>query len=135
VLNRCRNLDDVQETVHIMMYIFPRQFRLHNVFTFVKDHRETALPFKDYNLREAEIRSKIGGTRFVAAKPQKGEAGQKPVLPKRLRGIAFDLVQVLRKLHDRCSYLELLKHHCPISVSGLIRTEDLADNARLSWNP
>lgn len=117
VINRCRNLEDVQETVHIMKYIFPRQFGLHNVFTFVRDHRETALPFKDYNLREAEIRSKDGRTRLVATETETGGTTQKPILPKRLRGSVFELVQLLRKFHHRCSYVELLRHHCPVNVS------------------
>ncbi|TID27305.1 telomerase reverse transcriptase [Venturia nashicola] len=116
VLNRCQNLDDVQETVHIMKYIFPRQFKLHNVFTFVRDHKETALPFKDYNLRETEIRQKDGGLQTKAAVKSKAESAPKPVLPKRLRSVAFDLVQSLRKLHHKCAYVELLKHHCPIST-------------------
>jgi telomerase reverse transcriptase len=118
-----------------MKYIFPRQFRLHNIFTFARDHRETALPFKDYNLREAEIRSKNRGTQVAAAELEKRETTQKPILPKRLRGIAVELVQVLRKLHHRCLYVELLKHHCPISVSILVRMKDLADDARLSCSP
>lgn len=76
-----------------------------------------ALPFKDYNLRETEIRLKGGGSQEKAAETSKAESATRPVLPKRLRGVALDLVQMLRKLHHRCSYVELLKHHCPISVS------------------
>ncbi|KAE9994719.1 hypothetical protein Vi05172_g10512 [Venturia inaequalis] len=116
VLERCRNLDDIQETVQIMKYIFPRQFKLHNVFTFVRDHRETALPFKDYTLRETEIRQKAERSQAEVAVKWKADLAPKPVLPRRLRGVAFDLVQLLRKLHHRCSYTELLKHHCPIST-------------------
>jgi len=126
VLNRCRNLDDVAETVHVMKYVFPRQFRLHNVFTWARDHRETALPFKDYNLREAEIRSKTGPVDVANAELAEKGVDQKPILPRRLRGAAFELVKSLRKLHHRCSYVELLRHHCPVSVSMPILSEALS---------
>jgi telomerase reverse transcriptase len=100
-----------------MKYIFPRQFRLHNVFTFVRDHKETALPFKDYNMRETEIRLRNGGKDSSVAGLGIVETAHMPRLPKRLRGLPFELVLGLRKLHRRCSYVELLKHHCPLSVS------------------
>ncbi|QDS67468.1 hypothetical protein FKW77_000863 [Venturia effusa] len=116
VLKRCRDLNSIQETIHVMKYIFPRQFRLHNVFTSCRDHKETALPFKDYSLREAEIRLKGGGSQTMAAETSRAGLAPNPVLPKRLRGLALDLVQMLRRLHHRCSYVELLKHHCPVNI-------------------
>lgn len=89
--------------IRILMYIFPRQFGLHNVFTSEVDHRETVQPFKDYTLREEEIDSKY---------PEK--SGIK--IPKRLRGKAKDLVQKLQVLHSRCSYNRLLEYYCPVSL-------------------
>lgn len=100
--------------MHILKYIFPRQFGLHNVFTFKTDYRDTSQPFKDYTLREQEI------TRDRLRKmSKKGQSGLgcctiKDVIPKRLRGHAIDLVRRLRVLHHRCSYVELLRYYCPI---------------------
>ncbi|KAH6650717.1 hypothetical protein F5144DRAFT_57723 [Chaetomium tenue] len=80
-----QNHDDV---VHIMMYLFPRQFGLHNVFTSAVNRRQTAQKVQDYALREEEI----------AAKYSLSEPKKKPVkhIPKRLRGKTVDLVQRLQ---------------------------------------
>lgn len=86
-----------------MMYIFPRQFRLHNVFTSEVDSRETVQPFKDYTLREDEIN-------------QKYDDGNVKI-PKRLRSEPIALVQKLQILHSRCPYNKLLEHYCPVSKS------------------
>jgi hypothetical protein len=91
-------------TIHVMMYIFPREFGLHNVFTSAVDPRETAQRFKDYTIREDEIISIHG--------PQTA----KQRMPKRLRGQAMELVEKLRILHSRCPYTELLNYCCPLSV-------------------
>ncbi|CAI6341564.1 unnamed protein product [Periconia digitata] len=114
VLNRCPDLENKEQTVHIMRYIFPRQYGLHNVFTSKVDKKETSMPFQDYTLREKEIQK---------AKCKKlGEKASDPVhmarwkshVPKRLRGEAVALVEKMRKLNKRCSYVELLRHYCPI---------------------
>ncbi|PVH78811.1 hypothetical protein DL98DRAFT_236130 [Cadophora sp. DSE1049] len=65
-------------TTQIMMYIFPRQFGLHSVFTKDVDPKQTVQPFKDYTLREDEIKA-----RFHAKDPK---------VPKRLRGKGADLI-------------------------------------------
>lgn len=83
------------------MYMFPRQFNLHNVFTSEVDRTQTAQKFQDYTLREEEIASQA--TRLLK-------------VPKRLRGTAKYLVQRLQVRHDRCSYVELLRHYCPCSL-------------------
>ena len=90
-----------------MMYMFPRQFGLHNVFTSNVDHSQTAQKFQDYTLREEEITKK-----FIVT----DEGGQrlKAHMPKRLRGEPKRLVQRLQVLHDRCSYSKLLEHYCPV---------------------
>lgn len=93
-------------TLHILMYIFPRQFGLHNVFTSTVDFRETAQPFKDYTMREDEIRILRSGHR--------GGSGIKT--PKRLRGIVAQLVQKLQILHQRCPYHEIVQYYCPSNV-------------------
>lgn len=89
-------------TVHTMMYIFPRQFGLHNVFTENVDTRQTVQPFQDYTLREDEINMKFSDMSLAK-------------VPKRLRGRGIGLVEKLQLQHSRCSYKKLLDHYCPVS--------------------
>lgn len=85
--------------MHIMKYIFPRQFGLHNAFTSVADPKEAFRhPPKGYTLREEEIAKVTGSNRNK--------------LPKRLRGDLVGLIQKLQKRHRRCAYVELLRHYC-----------------------
>ncbi|RYP25294.1 hypothetical protein DL767_008472 [Monosporascus sp. MG133] len=63
-------------TMRVMMYMFPRQFGLHNVFTSRVDFKETSQRLKDYTLREDEIAAKFG---------QPHDRGFQIHLPKRLR--------------------------------------------------
>ncbi|KAL9044033.1 MAG: hypothetical protein Q9214_002802, partial [Letrouitia sp. 1 TL-2023] len=108
-LNRFANPENAQQTQRIMMYIFPRQFGLHNVFTSVVDHQETAQPFKDYTLRENEIANK----QRLRGSNLEGEAPKRLLVPRRLRGTVTELVKKMQKLHARCSYSELLRQYCP----------------------
>ncbi|QSZ30101.1 hypothetical protein DSL72_004621 [Monilinia vaccinii-corymbosi] len=89
-----------ENIIRILMYIFPRQFDLHNVFTSEVDNQETTQQFKDYTLREEEIDSKYPEEKAIK-------------IPKRLRGKAKDLVRKLQLLHSRCSYSQLLEYYCP----------------------
>ncbi|KAL2002309.1 hypothetical protein VTN02DRAFT_216 [Thermoascus thermophilus] len=95
-----------EHTVHVMKYIFPRQFGLHNVFTSPVDPRETAQPLKDYTVREDEI-----------ARRQQGESGAPLKIPKRLRG-TVELVQRLQRRNASCPYTELLRYYCPVQETG-----------------
>ncbi|USW57953.1 Putative telomerase ribonucleoprotein complex - RNA-binding protein [Septoria linicola] len=111
VLNRFREVGERAQTHHIMKYIFPYQFGLHNVLRADLDSRDTSQTFKDYAVREAEI--------AIAAHRQKQknpaavqESRHLPALPKRLRVDAETLVQRLRKRHSRCAYFALLDHYC-----------------------
>ncbi|KJX95147.1 telomerase reverse transcriptase like protein [Zymoseptoria brevis] len=115
VFNRQRDLDDQEQTKHVMKYVFPRQFGLHNVFTSELDSKETAQACKDYTLREKEIlhqkwvhsqRSKAKGI-DASLKTQR--------LPPRLRGKTFELVRRMRKRHSRCAFSALLDHYCPVT--------------------
>lgn len=90
--------------VKIMMYIFPRQFGMHNVFTSEVDWKRTAQRSHDYTLREEEISS--------LQQDASGDS-RHPKIPKRLRGTVRHLVERIQVLHQRCSYVELLKHYCP----------------------
>lgn len=119
-LHRYGNPDSQAHTVHLMKYIFPRQFGLHNVFTSAVDTRETVQPFKDYTLREQEI--------ALAARQKQAKGGvtagngvqSKEQLPKRLRGLPVKLIRKLQKLHARCPYYEMLKYYCSVEVGTLI---------------
>ncbi|KAF3916552.1 hypothetical protein ABW20_dc0102400 [Dactylellina cionopaga] len=55
VLNRCNDPRKRNHKVHVLKYIFPRVFGLHNAFNSVVDKRDTVQTFKDYTLREEEI--------------------------------------------------------------------------------
>ncbi|KAI7921925.1 telomerase reverse transcriptase [Pyricularia oryzae] len=101
-------------TIHCMMYLFPRQFGLHNAFTSVVDHTQTSQRFQDYTLREEEIQQKY-----------KGLSPGHVSIPKRLRGAPFHLVEKMQILHRRCSYSALLKHYCPVSP-----TDDIVASLR-----
>ncbi|PIA90296.1 Telomerase reverse transcriptase [Cercospora beticola] len=111
--NRFSDIQDRSQTHHLMKYIFPLQFGLHNVLTSDVDHKETAYAFKDYTIREKEI------ARLHRARQQKRPAGneigqaRRPALPKRLRGAAEVLVARIRKRHMKCAYSALLEHYCP----------------------
>lgn len=98
-----------ESTIRVMMYIFPRQFGLHNVFTSTVDHTQTAQKFRDYTLREEEISNK-----FVTVEDD--EQVFKVRVPKRLRGLPMHLVRRLQVLHARCSYSKLLQHYCPVRL-------------------
>ncbi|RYP54201.1 hypothetical protein DL768_000980 [Monosporascus sp. mg162] len=63
-------------TMRVMMYMFPRQFGLHNVFTSRVNFKETSQRLKDYTLREDEIAAKFG---------QPHDPGFRIHLPRRLR--------------------------------------------------
>lgn len=109
VLSRYRNIGDHAETIHVMKYIFPRQFSLHNAFTSSTDLRDTSQPFMDYTVREHEIQRARTKRKYRPGKP--GLPVDK--IPRRLRGSAFHLVERIRKRHVRCSYKALLDYYCP----------------------
>ncbi|KAI9772335.1 MAG: hypothetical protein M1840_001084 [Geoglossum simile] len=116
VLNRYPDHTNLEHTIHILKYIFPREFGLHNVFDSAVNRRETVQPFKDYTMREQEIanskyarRLKNGG--FVSPR-----LALKVWVPKRLRGKVVELVSRLQKLHGQCSYTELLRYYCDLDV-------------------
>ncbi|KAI8960938.1 hypothetical protein F5Y11DRAFT_248676 [Daldinia sp. FL1419] len=99
-------LQNEAHTLRVMMYIFPRQFGLHNVFTSKINFKETSQRLKDYTLREEEIFEKFG---------RLNEPTTRVKIPKRLRGTATELVRKTQILHQRCSYSKLLQHHCPVT--------------------
>ena len=74
VFERFSDASQPKHTVHILKYIFPRQFGLHNVFTSIVDPTETAQPLKDYAFREAEIADKPKGYSMKVPRRLRGEA-------------------------------------------------------------
>jgi hypothetical protein len=106
--------------VHILRYIFPRQFGLHNVFSSNVDSRETAMPFKDYTLREQEIHQSMCRALHEQSTDAEEIRRWKLRVPRRLRGVAITLVKKLRALNQQCSYFELLRHYCPVEVNSSI---------------
>jgi telomerase reverse transcriptase len=94
------------------MYIFPRQFGLHNVFTSPTDSSRTTQKLQDYTTREEAISKVFDNAEGRREKPAKIH------IPKRLRGDTKRLVQRLQILHGRCSYAELLRRYCPTVLDG-----------------
>ena len=87
-----------RRTRHLAKYIFPRQFGLHNVFTGARDFDTTTQPFRDYTVREVEIKA-LGAKRT----------------PKPLRAILPVLAKVVAR-HDKLNYRALLDRCCPSRV-------------------
>lgn len=116
VLNRYPDPHNSLHTTHIMKYIFPRQFGLHNVFTSTIDPKETVQPFKDYTLREHEI------TKNTRHAVPNNPSNIRSHLPRRFRGAVFDLVIKLQKRHYQCAYYELLKHYCPLQDRSITKS-------------
>lgn len=123
----------MEETVHVARYIFPRSFGLHNVFTSTVDGAETAQPFKDYTLREQEIKRNDYDRQRTAGKRGKSEM-RNLKLPKRLRGRPIDLITALRKRHFRCSYGALLDHYCKVPGEHAIGQQSVFDSMTPSEN-
>lgn len=121
VLNRFPDSERAEHTVHIMKYIFPRQFGLHNAFTSIVDPLETAQPFIDYTMREREI-----ATKDFAYRIGRHHRANEPLatLPKRLRAKASHLIQKVQRKHKHCCYTELLRHYCPLTVREAIHYQN-----------
>ena len=117
------------QTVHILKYIFPRQFKLHNVFTSKVDSKETIQPFKDYTLREQEIA--LSEANFKRSAPGLRDSELK--VPRRLRGQPVRLVQELQRRNRRCAYYELLKHYCGTSLDGREALEGSQRPSQSQW--
>ncbi|KAJ6121653.1 Telomere reverse transcriptase [Penicillium capsulatum] len=119
VLNRMSSLDSATENVHVMKYIFPRQFGLQNVFS---ESCDAGFQFQSEKAHDEEIR-KIANlerekrARLAQAKGIKWSEKECSKidlkLPKRLRGQALELTQKLRTNHSRCAYATLLEYYCP----------------------
>ncbi|EGX91766.1 telomerase reverse transcriptase, putative [Cordyceps militaris CM01] len=99
-------------TAKVMMYVFPRQFGLHNVFTSTVDSKTTVQKLQDYTVRDDEIAQHMRSDKNFLTQGV-------PKIPKRLRGAARDLVRRLQILHRRCSYIALIRHYCASPLDPL----------------
>ena len=116
-LNRFGDSHSIYHTIHMMKYIFPRQFGLHNVFTSSVDKQETVQPFKDYTLREHEILQHSQSATQPMCEPSTSDlATIRQHLPRRLRGAAVALVRKIQQLHSKCSYSQMMDYYCPPPV-------------------
>jgi telomerase reverse transcriptase len=95
ILKRLADPECKEETIEFAKYVFPLQFRLHNVFTSILPKSEAQI-FRDYTLRENDMAD-----------------SRSSKVPKRLRGSVLDMLHHFRWAHSRLSYVELLNHHCP----------------------
>lgn len=93
-----------------MKYIFPKQFKLLNVFTSMLSGHDPKALCQDYSMRDDEIAQR------EAQNPS--EPGQPPQIPKRLQGKPVELIRQLQTRHKHCSYVHLLQHYCPPEVCG-----------------
>ncbi|CAG7919919.1 unnamed protein product [Penicillium olsonii] len=136
VLNRFPTLDSPAQTVHVMKYIFPRQFGLENVFIPGPDGRKSTAHLKSQDSRETEI-SQLGQKRRLRQPRSENECAnadggvESLKVPKRLRGV----VEIIRKLRNRnaqCSYSEMLRYYCPTEQTGPNRLGALASTPQES---
>lgn len=125
VMSRYHDLDSYADTVHVMKYIFPRQFGLHNAFTSAVDLQDTSQQFKDYTLRETEIAKQQPKRKYRPGQPSLPP----DKVPRRLRGSCFKLVERIRKRHSRCSFRALLDHYCPRSLFDTSKQTNTFDQA------
>ncbi|KAJ5952017.1 uncharacterized protein N7479_010430 [Penicillium vulpinum] len=121
VLSRFSSVDSMAQTVHVMKYIFPRQFGLLNVFTSDLDELKKMDVLKGFIYRESEISHQE--KRLQRPQPENqfadADCGERSVkVPKRLRGITIELVRKLRNRNAQCSYGELLRYYCPTKQTG-----------------
>ncbi|KAJ5558312.1 Telomere reverse transcriptase [Penicillium sp. DV-2018c] len=124
VLNRFSSLDSTAQTIHVMKYIFPRQFGLFNVFTVDPDGPNHMGDWMGGMSRESEISELENRIQLKRPGPGNEHAGADcgsmngTKVPKRLRGNATKLVQKLRKRNAQCPYGVLLRYYCPIDQIG-----------------
>ncbi|GAB7359408.1 hypothetical protein MBLNU230_g6057t1 [Neophaeotheca triangularis] len=112
ILSRLREVASIEETVHLMKYVFPKQFGLHNVLTSAVDSRQSGHPLMDYTFREQEIARADFRTYGSLVAQSEEDARRRRKVPRRLRGDAVELVKTIRRRHGKCSYRAMLNHYC-----------------------
>ncbi|SCV70113.1 BQ2448_1507 [Microbotryum intermedium] len=102
---------------HLAKYIFPRQFGLHNVFTFPKPRLNSEV-VSDHHDREIEIKAGQKASSSPKLGTIKTPARVKPTLP---------MLQRMMLLHSRCRYRKMLDRYCPKKVT---KEADLSQEER-----
>lgn len=112
-LSRHWDAEDRRHTVSVIRYIFPRQFKLHNVFTSTIDTRQTTHKLQDYTLRVGDLRK---GSNQSADSPLNEpfiSGWDDRSVPKRLRSRVLPFVVDIQKRVGSCNYASLLDYYCP----------------------
>ncbi|KAJ5757647.1 uncharacterized protein N7511_006341 [Penicillium nucicola] len=136
VLNRFSSLDSAAQTVHVLKYVFPRQFGLLNAFTVDPDGHNSIDDPKRFMFRENEISAREEqkpGRAHNGRDASDGGIGNTKV-PKRLRGSAIELIRKLRTRNSRCCYLKLLRYYCPTDETGPQELGAFASNIESDTN-
>ncbi|CCU74861.1 telomerase reverse transcriptase [Blumeria hordei DH14] len=92
-----------QDSSYILMFIFPRQFGLHNIFSSGRDNSQSIQSCCHDKIREKEIKDKFPSQNSIK-------------IPKRLRGKPIALTERMLALHKKCSYRKLVEYYCPAST-------------------
>ncbi|PWY77241.1 hypothetical protein BO94DRAFT_472976 [Aspergillus sclerotioniger CBS 115572] len=146
VLNRFPSSKSLAHTVHILKYVFPKQFGLHNIFSSLSCGQDMQ-SCKDYASREEEIANAEKQRQARSKRIQAGECGSLIKIPKRLQGQTIELGQQLQNRNKHCSYPHLLNYYCPSECIGPWKlspdpprgdpkssaSESLITQPRLSW--
>ena len=106
VLTRYSAVNNTQQTIEVMKYIFPRQFGLHNVFTPDHESKNGVHGFKHHTLREIEKNGLATRDTSAAGHQLKPES-----LPRRLRGATQNVVRKMRRNANRLPYAQLLRYY------------------------
>lgn len=110
----------------MLMYVFPREFGLHNAFTSEVDRKDTSHQFKDYHIRDDEIVRLRQKWRYRSAQTRALDIRTMPPLPNRLRGPIAAIAAGCLRRQDRLAYFALLNHYCPRPCSQqLDRTQTI----------
>ena len=118
ILNRFPDSEDMEQTIPVMEYVFPHQFDLHNVFTSGLNSKTPNQGIKGYASRYVEI-SGLRKTSLGAL----ATSSTAMKVPKRLRGLAQDLVRKIQRNNARCPYAQLLRHYTSQALIAEVKAE------------
>lgn len=128
ILNKLALLKEQRNSV-MLQYIFPRQFKLHNVFTSKIDRSETTQPFKDYTIRD-DVLVSDNNARSLR-------------IPSRLYANVQPMVERMQRKYKRSRIHQLLYHYCPLvqvnkpalGASGHYNRSRTSNNSNMSLGP
>ncbi|EPQ64549.1 Bgt-2774 [Blumeria graminis f. sp. tritici] len=106
-----------QNSSYILMFMFPRQFGLHNIFSSGSDSSQNIQSCYHDKIREKEIKDRYPSQNSIK-------------IPKRLRGKPSALTERMHALHKKCSYRKLLEYYCPASTHKDANFTSMESNAK-----